>query len=146
MYDLYHDQRAEGEVLLDGENILSPTIDLTLLRSRIGMAFQKPTPFPMSIYDNFAFDIKLFEKIGRSALDGRVEEALRGAAGEDAPPAFLIAPDLNVVVADAKVSAENLGKIKPGDSASFTVAAIPDHVFFRRSHGDQSVAIAVAPE
>jgi phosphate transport system ATP-binding protein len=80
MYDLYPHQRAEGEVLLDGENILSPDIDLNLLRSRVGMVFQKPTPFPMSIYDNIAFGIRLYERLGRSEMDGRVEEALRGAA------------------------------------------------------------------
>ncbi|WP_159732440.1 phosphate ABC transporter ATP-binding protein PstB [Methylosinus sp. Ce-a6] len=80
MYDLYPRQRAEGEVLLDGENILDPGIDLNLLRSRVGMVFQKPTPFPMSIYDNIAFGIRLYEKLSRSELDGRVEAALRGAA------------------------------------------------------------------
>ncbi|NDA45933.1 MAG: phosphate ABC transporter ATP-binding protein PstB [Alphaproteobacteria bacterium] len=80
MYDLYPNQRAEGEVLLDGENILSPKQDLNLLRSRIGMVFQKPTPFPMTIYDNIAFGIQLYEKLPKSELDGRVEQALRGAA------------------------------------------------------------------
>ncbi|MBY6241049.1 phosphate ABC transporter ATP-binding protein PstB [Methylosinus sp. Sm6] len=80
MYDLYPRQRAEGEVLLDGENILDPGIDLNLLRSRVGMVFQKPTPFPMSIYDNIAFGIRLYEKLSRSEMDGRVEAALRGAA------------------------------------------------------------------
>jgi phosphate transport system ATP-binding protein len=80
MYELYPNQRAEGEVLFDGENILSPTQDLNLLRSRVGMVFQKPTPFPMTIYDNIAFGIELYEKIPRSEMDGRVENALRGAA------------------------------------------------------------------
>ena len=80
MYDLYPNQRAEGEVLLDGDNILSPKQDLNLLRSRIGMVFQKPTPFPMTIYDNIAFGIQLYEKLPKSELDGRVEQALRGAA------------------------------------------------------------------
>ena len=80
MYDLYPKQRAEGEVLLDGENILDPTMDLNLLRARIGMVFQKPTPFPMSIYDNIAFGIKLYEKLPKSEMDGRVEQALKGAA------------------------------------------------------------------
>jgi phosphate transport system ATP-binding protein len=80
MYDLYPKQRAEGEVMLDGENILDPGIDLNLLRSRVGMVFQKPTPFPMSIYDNIAFGIRLYDKLSRSELDGRVEAALRGAA------------------------------------------------------------------
>jgi len=80
MYDLYPKQRAQGEVLLDGENILDPRVDVNLLRSRVGMVFQKPTPFPMSIYDNIAFSIRLYEKLSKSAMDARVEEALRGAA------------------------------------------------------------------
>jgi phosphate transport system ATP-binding protein len=80
MYDLYPDQRAEGEVLLDGENILSPQQDLNLLRARIGMVFQKPTPFPMSIYENIAFGIRLYERFPKSELDRRVEHALRRAA------------------------------------------------------------------
>ena len=80
MYDLYPGQRAEGEVLLDGENVLSPDLDLNLLRSRVGMVFQKPTPFPMSIYDNIAFGVRLYEKIPKSEMDGRVESALRRAA------------------------------------------------------------------
>jgi phosphate transport system ATP-binding protein len=80
MYDIYPNQRAEGEVLLDGENLLDPHQDLNLLRSRVGMVFQKPTPFPMSIYDNIAFGIKLYEKLSRSELDDRVEKALKGAA------------------------------------------------------------------
>ena len=80
MYDLYPGQRAEGEVLLDGQNILLPGLDLNLLRARVGMVFQKPTPFPMSIYDNIAFGIRLYEKPSKSELDGRVETALKGAA------------------------------------------------------------------
>ncbi|MBI1980984.1 MAG: phosphate ABC transporter ATP-binding protein PstB [Methylocystis sp.] len=80
MYDLYPGQRAEGEVLLDGENILDPAIDLNALRARVGMIFQKPTPFPMSIYENIAFGIRLYEKLPRADLDQRVEAALRGAA------------------------------------------------------------------
>src|SRR5208283_1554088 len=80
MYDLYPGQRAEGEVLLDGENILSRDLDLNLLRSRVGMVFQKPTPFPMSIYDNIAFGVRLYQRLSKSELDARVEEALRGAA------------------------------------------------------------------
>src|ERR1700744_3882239 len=75
MYDLYPGQRAEGEVLLDGENILSPSPDLNLLRSRVGMLFQKPTPFPMTIYDNIAFGIRLYERLAKSEMDGRVEQA-----------------------------------------------------------------------
>ena len=80
MYDLYPKQRAEGQVLLDQTNILDPKIDLNLLRARVGMVFQKPTPFPMSIYDNIAFGIRLYEKISKSELDGRVEQALRRGA------------------------------------------------------------------
>jgi phosphate transport system ATP-binding protein len=80
MYDLYPGQRAEGEVLLDGENILSPSLDLNLLRSRVGMVFQKPTPFPMTIYDNIAFGIRLYEKLPKSEMDARVETALRRGA------------------------------------------------------------------
>ena len=80
MYDLYPGQRATGEILLDGENILSPKQDLNLLRSKVGMVFQKPTPFPMTIYENIAFGIRLYDRPSRSELDGRVEEALRGAA------------------------------------------------------------------
>src|SRR5262249_62052905 len=73
-------QRATGEVLVDGENILAPGLDLNLLRAKIGMVFQKPTPFPMSIYDNIAFGIRLYEKLPRAGLDDRVESALRRAA------------------------------------------------------------------
>ena len=80
IYSLYPEQRAEGEILLDGENILSPSVDLNELRSRIGMVFQKPTPFPMSIYDNVAFGLRLYEKLPKSELDGRIEESLRKAA------------------------------------------------------------------
>jgi phosphate transport system ATP-binding protein len=80
IYDLYPKQRATGEVLLDGENILSPKQDLNLLRARIGMVFQKPTPFPMSIYDNIAFGVRLYEKLSRPEMDERVEFALRRAA------------------------------------------------------------------
>jgi phosphate transport system ATP-binding protein len=80
MYDLYPNQRAEGEVLLDGENILLPKQDVNLLRARIGMVFQKPTPFPMSIFENIAFGIRLYEKLPKSELAGRVEMSLRRAA------------------------------------------------------------------
>jgi phosphate transport system ATP-binding protein len=80
MYDLYPGQRAEGEVILDGENILRPDLDLNLLRSRVGMVFQKPTPFPMTIYENIAFGLRLYHRLPRSEMDGRVETALKGAA------------------------------------------------------------------
>jgi len=80
IFDLYPNQRADGEVLLDGENILTPGQDLNLLRARVGMVFQKPTPFPMSIYENIAFGIRLYERLSKSALDERVESALRRAA------------------------------------------------------------------
>ena len=80
MYDLYPGQRATGDVIFDGENLLRPELDINLLRARIGMVFQKPTPFPMSIYENVAFGIRLYEKLSRAELDGRVETALRRAA------------------------------------------------------------------
>src|SRR5262245_35231195 len=79
LYDLYPNQRAEREVLFDGANVLSPKQDLNLLRARIGMVFQKPTPFPMTIYDNIAFGIRLYERLSKSDLDARVEESLRRA-------------------------------------------------------------------
>ncbi|ABI86738.1 phosphate ABC transporter ATP-binding protein PstB [Burkholderia ambifaria] len=80
MYALYPEQRAEGEILMDGENLLTTKRDISLLRARIGMVFQKPTPFPMSIYDNIAFGVKMFEKLTRSEMDDRVEWALSKAA------------------------------------------------------------------
>jgi len=80
MYDLYPGQRAEGEVLFDGENILDAKVDLNLLRSRIGMVFQKPTPFPMTIYENIAFGVRLYEKLPRPELDARVQWALEKTA------------------------------------------------------------------
>jgi phosphate transport system ATP-binding protein len=80
MYDLYPGQRAEGQVMLDSQNILDPKLDLNLLRARIGMVFQKPTPFPMTIYENIAFGIRLYEKISKAEMDVRVEKALRGGA------------------------------------------------------------------
>jgi phosphate transport system ATP-binding protein len=80
IYSLYPHQRAEGDVLLDGSNILDPGQDLNLLRARIGMVFQKPTPFPMSIYENVAFGVRLFENLPRAKVDERVQSALRRAA------------------------------------------------------------------
>jgi phosphate transport system ATP-binding protein len=80
MYDLYPNQRATGEVMFDGQNILSPGQDLNLLRARVGMVFQKPTPFPMTIYENIAFGIRLYEKLPKSELDNRVRSALERAA------------------------------------------------------------------
>ncbi|AEK57486.1 MULTISPECIES: phosphate ABC transporter ATP-binding protein PstB [Acidithiobacillus] len=80
MYSLYPGQRAVGQVLLDGEDILSPSIDVNLLRAKVGMVFQKPTPFPMSIYDNIAFGIRLYEKLRKVEMDERIEQALRQAA------------------------------------------------------------------
>ena len=80
MYDLYPGQRATGEVMMDGENIIAPNIDLNALRARIGMVFQKPTPFPMSIRDNIAFGVRLHERLSTSAMEERVEWSLtRGA-------------------------------------------------------------------
>ncbi|MDO8262554.1 MAG: phosphate ABC transporter ATP-binding protein PstB [Gallionella sp.] len=80
MYQLYPKQKATGEVLLDGANILDKKQDLNMLRSKIGMVFQKPTPFPMSIYDNIAFGVKLYESLNKNDMDERVEWALRKAA------------------------------------------------------------------
>jgi phosphate transport system ATP-binding protein len=80
MYDLYPGQRADGEINLYGENILEPGRDLNLLRSKVGMIFQKPTPFPMSIYDNIAFGVKLYESLDKTDMDERVEWALNKAA------------------------------------------------------------------
>ena len=80
MYELYPGLRAEGELLLDGKNILSRDVDVNLLRAKVGMVFQKPTPFPMSIFDNVAFGVRLYEKLSKSELEERVEWALRKAA------------------------------------------------------------------
>jgi len=80
MYSLYKDQKAEGEIIFDGENILNTKIDVSLIRAQIGMVFQKPTPFPMSIFDNIAFGVKLFENLSKPELDERVEWALNKAA------------------------------------------------------------------
>ncbi len=80
MYDLYPNQRAEGEVVFDGENILGSNVDLNLLRSRVGMVFQKPTPFPMTIYENIAFGVRLYEKLSKPELNNRVQYALEKAA------------------------------------------------------------------
>ncbi len=80
MYGLYPGHRAIGDVKLDGEDILSPTMDVARLRSRVGMVFQKPTPFPMSIFNNTAFGLRLAQHMPRSELEGRVESALRDAA------------------------------------------------------------------
>ena len=80
MYDLYPSMYAEGQITLDGQNILAKDMDVNLLRARVGMVFQKPTPFPMSIYDNVAFGVRLYEKLSKAELDERVEWALKKAA------------------------------------------------------------------
>ena len=80
MYDLYPEQRAEGQLLFDCRNLLASEIDVSVLRAKIGMVFQKPTPFPMSIYDNISFGVKLHEKLSSKDMDQRVEWALRKAA------------------------------------------------------------------
>jgi phosphate transport system ATP-binding protein len=80
MYDLYPGQRATGQVMMDGENIIDPGMDLNALRSRVGMVFQKPTPFPMTIYDNIAFGVKLHERMSKAGMDERVEWSLTRAA------------------------------------------------------------------
>ena len=80
MYDLYPGQRATGEILLNGKNVLSPDQDVNALRAKVGIVFQKPTPFPMSIYENIAFGVRLYENLSRADMDNRVEWALRKAA------------------------------------------------------------------
>ncbi len=80
IFQLYRDQRATGEVWLDGQNLLGPGVDLIELRRKVGMIFQKPTPFPLSVYENLAYGLRLHYRVTRSELDQRVEEALRGAA------------------------------------------------------------------
>ncbi len=80
MYDLYPGQRAEGRIMMNGKNVLDKDQDLNLLRARVGMVFQKPTPFPMSIYDNVAFGVKLYESLSKAEMDERVEWALNKAA------------------------------------------------------------------
>ena len=80
MYSLYPGQRAEGEINLYGKNVLDPKQDLNLLRAQVGMVFQKPTPFPMSIYDNIAFGVRLYENMNKAQMDERVEWALTKAA------------------------------------------------------------------
>ncbi len=80
MFELYPEQRAEGSISIDGENILQTKMDVSLIRARIGMVFQKPTPFPMSIYDNIAFGVRLFEALPRVEMDERVEWALKKSA------------------------------------------------------------------
>ena len=80
MFDLYPGQRAEGEILLNGKNILRPEQDVNLLRAKVGMVFQKPTPFPMTIYENIAFGVRLYESLSSSAMDERVQWALEKAA------------------------------------------------------------------
>jgi phosphate transport system ATP-binding protein len=96
MYDLYPNQRAEGEVILEGENILRSGQDVNLLRARVGMVFQKPTPFPMSIRDNVAFAVGLYEKLPKAVLAERVEEALVQAALWDEVKEKLGAPGLSL--------------------------------------------------
>jgi phosphate transport system ATP-binding protein len=80
IYELYPDQRAEGKIMIDGRNVLDARYPVTLLRRSIGMVFQKPTPFPMTIYENIAFGLRLYEALSKSELDGRVEDALVRAA------------------------------------------------------------------
>ena len=80
MYDLYPGQRAEGEIIYNGRNILDDDIDVNVLRAKVGMVFQKPTPFPMSIYENIAFGVRLYENLSRGEMDERVEWALNKAA------------------------------------------------------------------
>src|SRR5689334_6892118 len=96
MYALYPGQRAEGEIILDDEDILGAGVDLARLRARVGMVFQKPTPFPMSIYDNVAFGVRLYETLGKAEMDARVEESLTRAALWDEVKDKLSAPGLGL--------------------------------------------------
>jgi phosphate transport system ATP-binding protein len=96
MYDLYPGQRATGEAMMDGVNIIDPKLDLNALRARVGMVFQKPTPFPMSIYDNIAFGVKLHEKLSRAQMDERVEWSLSRAALWDEVKDRLAAPAMGL--------------------------------------------------
>jgi phosphate transport system ATP-binding protein len=80
MYDLYPGQRAEGQIMFHGKNLLDKSQDVNLVRAKIGMVFQKPTPFPMTIYENIAFGVRLYERMSKSAMDDRVEWALNKAA------------------------------------------------------------------
>jgi len=80
MFELYPEQRAEGQIVVDGANILDKKLDVSLIRAKVGMVFQKPTPFPMSIYDNISFGVKLFESLSKDAMDERVEWALKKSA------------------------------------------------------------------
>ncbi len=96
MYALYPGQRAEGEIILDGENVLGSGVDLARLRARVGMVFQKPTPFPMSIYDNVAFGVRLYENLGKADMDARVEDALTRAALWDEVKDKLNSPGLGL--------------------------------------------------
>jgi phosphate transport system ATP-binding protein len=96
MYALYPGQRADGEIVLDGENILGQRVDLAQLRARVGMVFQKPTPFPMSIYDNVAFGVRLYENLSKAEMDARVEESLTRAALWDEVKDQLASPGLGL--------------------------------------------------
>ena len=80
IYELYPEQRATGEIILDGDNVLNVSQDMNLLRAKVGMVFQKPTPFPMSVYENIAFGVRLYDRLPRVRMDERVEWALRKAA------------------------------------------------------------------
>lgn len=80
IFELYPEQRAEGEILIDGEDVIRSKMDISLIRAKVGMVFQKPTPFPMSIYENIAFGVRLFEKLTRVEMDERVEWALKKGA------------------------------------------------------------------
>jgi phosphate transport system ATP-binding protein len=96
IYEMYKGQRATGEILLDGKNILDPSVDLIELRMRVGMIFQRPSPFPMSIFDNVAYGLRLKAKLSHSELEGRVEKALRDAALWDEVADKLYEPGTNL--------------------------------------------------
>jgi len=96
MYALYPGQRATGRIMLDGEDILRPGVNLSMLRAKVGMVFQKPTPFPMSIYDNVAFGVRLYESLGKADMDNRVEDSLQRAALWDEVKDKLHSPGLGL--------------------------------------------------
>ena len=130
IYDLYHGQRVEGEVMLDGENILLGNEDLPLLRARIGMVFQKPTPFPMSIYQNIAFGIGLYRKLSRRELDAEVELALRRAALWDEVKNNLAADGLSSFGRSAAAPVHRPRHRDPARSASSRRALLRDRPDF----------------
>ena len=141
MYALYPGQRATGKILLDGEDILAPRVNLSMLRARIGMVFQKPTPFPMSIYDNVAFGVRLYENLGKADMDARVEDSLRRAALWDEVKDKLPASGLGLSGGQQqRLCVARCIAVKPGDPAARRahLGARPD--LQRQTGGDRHPA------